>query len=85
MKMKTTIVLHVVYCDVTYPEYLHVPNRYYKNLRALSVFRSFFLAYIFKNAIERHPEDWSWKNVSSQQTLSLNTIFSYGKEYRDWT
>jgi hypothetical protein len=31
MKMKTTIVLHDVYCDVTYPEYLHVRNRYYKN------------------------------------------------------
>ena len=34
MKMKTTIVLHIVhdvYCDVTYPEYLHVRNRYYKN------------------------------------------------------
>jgi hypothetical protein len=31
MKMKTTIVLHDVYCVVTYPEYLHVRNRYYKN------------------------------------------------------
>jgi len=31
MKMKTTIVLHDVYSDVTYPEYLHVRNRYYKN------------------------------------------------------
>ena len=50
MKMKTTIVLHDVYCDVTYPEYLHVRNQYY-----------------------------------SQQTLSLHTIFAYGKEYRDWT
>ena len=29
--MKTTIVLHDVYCDVAYPEYLHVRNRYYKN------------------------------------------------------
>jgi len=28
MKMKTTIVLHDVYCAVTYPEYLHVRNRY---------------------------------------------------------
>jgi hypothetical protein len=28
MKMKTPIVLHDVYCDVTYPEYLHVRNRY---------------------------------------------------------
>ena len=28
--MKTTILLHDVYCDVTYPEYLHVRNRYYK-------------------------------------------------------
>ena len=27
--MKTTIVLSDVYCDVTYPEYLHVRNRYY--------------------------------------------------------
>jgi hypothetical protein len=26
MKMKTTIVLHDVYCVVTYPEYLHVRN-----------------------------------------------------------
>jgi hypothetical protein len=24
MKMKPTIVLHDVYCEVTYPEYLHV-------------------------------------------------------------
>jgi hypothetical protein len=32
MKMKTTIVLHDVYCDVTYPEYLHVRNRYNKNV-----------------------------------------------------
>ena len=31
MKMKTSIVLHDVYCDVTYAEYLHVRNRYYKN------------------------------------------------------
>ena len=28
--MKTTVVLHDVYCDVAYPEYLHVRNRYYK-------------------------------------------------------
>jgi hypothetical protein len=39
MKMKTTIVLHDVYCDVTYPEYLHVRNRYYKTLRPLSVLK----------------------------------------------
>ena len=31
MKMKTTIVLHDVYWDVAYPEYLHVRNWYYKN------------------------------------------------------
>jgi hypothetical protein len=30
-------------------------------------------------------QDWSWKNFNSQQTWSLGTIFSYGKEYRDWT
>jgi hypothetical protein len=29
--------------------------------------------WILKNAVkERHPEDWFWKNVNSQQTLSLN-------------
>ena len=31
MKMKTTIVLHDVSRGVTYPENLHVCNRYYKN------------------------------------------------------
>ena len=31
MKMKTTIVLNDVYGYVSYPEYLHVRNRYYKN------------------------------------------------------
>jgi hypothetical protein len=32
MNMKTTItiVLHDVYCDVTYPEYLHVNDVQYK-------------------------------------------------------
>jgi hypothetical protein len=30
-----------------------------------------------KNAIAQR------KNFNSQQTLSLNTIFPYGKEYRD--
>ena len=28
-----------VYCDVTYPEYLHVHNRYYKNLTSLKCFK----------------------------------------------
>jgi hypothetical protein len=31
MKMKTKIVLHDVYYDVTYPEYLLVRNQYYTN------------------------------------------------------
>ena len=30
MKMKTKIVLHDVYCDATYLEYLHVRIRYHK-------------------------------------------------------
>ena len=35
-----TIALHDVYCDVTYPEYLHVRNRYYKKkLPPLSVLK----------------------------------------------
>ena len=90
MEMKTTIVLHGVYCDVTYPEYLHVRNRYYKNPKSFKCFKIIVFQHLFiklkKNAIaQRHPEDWSWKNFNSQQTLSLNTIFAYGKEYRDWT
>ena len=40
MKMKTTIVLHDVYCDVAYPEYLHVRKRYYKTLHVS--FKVFF-------------------------------------------
>ena len=36
--MKTTIVLHDVYCGVTYPEYLHVRN-ITKTLRPLSVLK----------------------------------------------
>jgi hypothetical protein len=39
MKVKTTIVLHDVYCDVAYPGYLHVRNRYYKTLRPLGVLK----------------------------------------------
>ena len=90
MKMKTTIVLHDVYCDVTYPEYLHVRNQYYKNPTSFKCLKIIVFQHLFiklkKNAIaQRHPEDWSWKFFYSQQTLSLNTIFAYGKEYRDWT
>ena len=91
--MKTKIVLHDVYpyCDVTYPVYLLVRNRYYKNPTSfkcfkIMVFWDLFIMYILQNAVEqRHPEDWSWKNVNSQHTLLLDTIFSYGKEYMDWT
>jgi hypothetical protein len=39
MKMKTTIVLHDVYCDVIYPEYLHVRNQYYKNPMSFKCFK----------------------------------------------
>jgi hypothetical protein len=39
MKMKTTIVLHDVYCDVMYPEYLHVRNQYYKNPTSFKCFK----------------------------------------------
>ena len=60
--MKTTIVLSDVYCDVTYPEYLHVRNRYYKNPTSFKCFKIIvFLAFVYqilKNAIEqRHLED----------------------------
>jgi hypothetical protein len=73
MKMKTTIVLHDVYCDVTYPEYLHVRNRYYKNPTSFKCFKIIVFYHLFikflKNAIEqRHPEDWFWKHFNSQQT-----------------
>jgi hypothetical protein len=39
LKMKTTIVIHDVYCDVPYPEYLHVCNRYYKNPTSFKGFK----------------------------------------------
>jgi hypothetical protein len=39
MKMKTMIVVHDVYCDVTYPEYLYVRNRYYKNPTSFKYFK----------------------------------------------
>ena len=39
MKMKTTIVLHDIYCDVAYPEYLYVRNRYYKNPTSFKCFK----------------------------------------------
>ena len=62
MKMKTTIVLHDVYYDVTYPEYLHVRNRYYKNPTSFKCFKIIVFLHLFiiffLNAIEqRHPED----------------------------
>jgi len=44
MKMKTTIVLHDVYYDVTYPEYLHVRNRYYNNPTS---FKCRFSAFVY--------------------------------------
>ena len=47
MKMKTTIVLHDVYCDVTYPEYLHVCNLYYKNLTSFIVTVCVFVRHLF--------------------------------------
>ena len=41
--MKTTIVLHDVYCDVTYPEYLTSAIDITKTLRPLNVLKlSFF-------------------------------------------
>jgi hypothetical protein len=48
MKMKTTIVLHDVYCDVTYPKYLHGAIDITKALRCLSVLKySFFFAFVY--------------------------------------
>jgi hypothetical protein len=38
MIMKTNIVLHDVYFDVTYPEYFLVRNRYYKNPTSFQCF-----------------------------------------------
>ena len=35
----TIYIIHDVYCDVIYPEYLHVRNRYYKNLTSLKCFK----------------------------------------------
>jgi hypothetical protein len=62
--MKTKIVLHDVYCDVTYPEYLLVRNRYYKNPTSFKCFKIIvFLGFDYhvnfkKIAVEqRHPED----------------------------
>jgi hypothetical protein len=39
LHMKTKIVLYDVYCDVTYPEYLLVRNRYYKNPTSFKCFK----------------------------------------------
>jgi len=48
MEMKTTIVLHDVYCDVTYPAYLHVRNRYYTNPGSLKCFKIIvFFAFVY--------------------------------------
>ena len=44
---ETTIVLHDVYCDVTYPEYLHVRNRYYKNPTSFKCFKIIIFQHLF--------------------------------------
>jgi len=46
MKMKTMIALHDVYCDVAYPEYLHLRNRYYKDPTSLKSFKIIFFCSI---------------------------------------
>ena len=38
-KMKRTIVLQYVYFDITYAEYLHVGNQYYKNPWSFKCFK----------------------------------------------
>jgi hypothetical protein len=89
MKMEATFSLHDVYCDVTYPEYLHVRNQFYKNPTSFKCFKIIvcwdlfitFLKMQYNNGIPKTDLG----TILSQQNLSLNTIFSYGKIYRDWT
>ena len=70
-------IIYDVYCDVTYPEYLHVRNRYYKNLRSLKYFKIIVFKHLFikLKKMQQNNGDWSWKMFNSLQTWSLDTIF----------
>ena len=52
MKMKTMIVLYDVYCVVTYPEYSHVRNRYYKNPTSFKCFKIIVFWHLFNNFLK---------------------------------
>ena len=71
--MKTTIVLHDVYCDVTYPEYLHFRNRYYKN--PSGVWQNPYVLLVFKEYLKllNRLYDITWLG---QFTLFINRFAS---------
>ena len=72
--MKTTIVLRNVYCDVTYPDYLHVCNRYYKNPTT-------FCDCIFVPHIISSNRNQTVDNKSSPEQMLYNICSTFIKEF----
>jgi hypothetical protein len=84
--MKTTMVLHDVYLSGIFTRQqsiLQKPTSF--NCFKIIMLEHLLIKFVLNAREKRYPEEWSWKHFNSQQTLSLNTIFSYGKTYRDWT
>jgi hypothetical protein len=78
MKMKTTIVLHDVYCDVTYPEYLHVRNRYYKNSTSFKCFKIIVFQHLYL-ADENNNilTEWKWFETTVLEIHKKQRVFTF--------
>ena len=85
--MKTTIVLHDLYCDVTYQEYVHLRNLYYKNPTSFKcfkiiVFQHLYIKYIAQEAgLEikdlEFSGDYNWKMESIKKHFKTCMINFY--------